>query len=144
MIVICKQTYAMQFIWYYAHEDAMMSFRLYFTLMMLMLMLIPHARCILFWIYNSCKLLFLKSVPMQWLYRSSLSWANSLIIHEIVCIQRISLIFIFLTIIYLPFAKVRSVINRPMLRVYYLPSEELTFTLKFRENLLNKIYDHWA
>ena len=32
-------------------------------------------------------------------------WANSLIIHEIVCIQRISLILIFMTIIYLPFAK---------------------------------------
>ena len=105
MIVICKQTYAMQFTWYYAHEDAMMSFRLYFTLMMLMLMLIPHARCILFWIYNSCKLLFLKSVPMQWLYRSSLSWANSLIFHEIMCIQQISITSIFLTIVYLPLAK---------------------------------------
>ena len=134
MIVICKQTYAMQFIWYYAHEDAMMSFRLYFTLMMLMLMLIPHARCILFWIYNSCKLLFLKSVPMQWLYRSSLSWANSLIIHEIVCIQQISLTSIFLTIIYFPFAKVRSIVNHLALRVYYLPSKDLASTPKFREN----------
>ena len=34
--------------------------------------------------------------------------------------------------------KVRRIVNYPMLRVYYLPSEELTFTLKFRENLLDK------
>ena len=40
--------------------------------------------------------------------------------------------------------KVRGVINHPMLRVYYLPSEELTFTLKFRENPLNKTCEHWA
>ena len=30
--------------------------------------------------------------------------------------------------------KVRGIINHLMLRVYYLPSEELTFTPKFREN----------
>ena len=117
MIVICKQTYAMQFTWYYAHEDAMMSFRLYFTLMMLML--IPYARCILFWIYNSCKLLFLKSVLIQWLYRNSLNWTNSLIFHEIMCIQQISLTSIFMTIIYLPFTKVRSIVNHLLLRVNF-------------------------
>ena len=87
---------------------------------------------------------FLKSVPMQWLYRSSLSWANSLIIHEIMCIQQISLTSIFLTIIYFPFAKVRSIVNHLVLRVYYLPSEELTSTPKFRENLLDKTCEHWA
>ena len=56
MIVICKQTYAMQFICYYAHEDAMICFWLCFTLVKLMLIL--HVECIFFWIYNSCKLLF--------------------------------------------------------------------------------------
>ena len=87
---------------------------------------------------------FLKSVPIQWFYRSSLSWANSLIIHEIMCIQQISLTLIFLTIIYFPFAKVRSIINHLMLRVYYLLSEELTSTPKFRKNLLEKTHEHWA
>ena len=38
--------------------------------------------------------------------------------------------------------KARGMINRLMLRVYYLPSEELTFTPKFRENLLNKTYEN--
>ena len=142
MIVICKQTYAMQFVWYYMHEDAMMCFWLCFTLVKLML--IPHVECIFFWIYNSCKLLFLKSVLMQWFYRSSLSWINSLIIHEIVCIQKISLTLIFMTIIYCPFTKVRSIVNHLVLRVYYLPSEELTSTPKFRENLLEKTCEHWA
>ena len=141
MIVICKQTYAMQFVWYYAHEDAMMCFWLCFTLVKLML--IPHVECTFFWIYNSCKLVEVNSNIMivqkvHWI------WANSLIIHEIVCIQWISLTLIFLTIIYLPFAKVRSVVNHPMLRVYYLPSEELTFTLKFKESPLNKTCEHWA
>ena len=32
----------------------------------------------------------------------------------------------------------RIIINHLMLRVYYLPSEELTFTPKFRENFLDK------
>ena len=36
--------------------------------------------------------------------------------------------------------KFRGIINHPMLRVYYLPSEELTFTPKLRENLVNKTY----
>ena len=87
---------------------------------------------------------FLKSVPMQWLYRSSLSWANSLIFHEIMCIQQISLTLIFITIIYLPFAKVRCIVNHHMLRAYYLPSEKLTFTLKLRENPLNKTCGNWG
>ena len=125
-----------------AYENAMMH--LWFCFALVMLMLIPHARCILFWIYNSCKLLFMKSILMQWLYRSSLNWANSLIFHEIICIQQISIILIFMTLIYLPFAKVRSIVNHHMLRAYYLPNEELTFTLKFRESPLNKTCEHWA
>ena len=60
------------------------------------------------------------------------------IYHSMMCIQRISLILIFMTLIYLPFAKVKIIINHFMLRVYYLPSEELTFIPKLRENLLNK------
>ena len=36
--------------------------------------------------------------------------------------------------------KIRGIINHLMLREYYLPSEELTFTPKFRENLLDKTY----
>ena len=40
--------------------------------------------------------------------------------------------------------KVRGIVNHPILRVYYLPSEELTFTLKFRESPLNKTCEHWA
>ena len=131
----------MHFVCYQAHEDAMMHLWLCFALVMLML--IPHVRCILFWIYNSCKLVEVSSNAMivqkvHWI------WANSLIIHEIVCIQRISLILIFLTIIYLAFAKVRSIVNHLVLRVYYLPSEELTSTPKFRENLLDQTYGNWA
>ena len=71
-------------------------------------------------------------------------WANSLIIHEIVCIQQISLTSIFLTIVYLPFAKSEASFNHHMLRAYYLPSEELSSTLKFGENLLEKNCEHWA
>ena len=102
MIVICKQTYTMHFVYYYTYEDAMMCFWLCFTLVKLML--IPHIECILFWIYNFCKLVKVSSNTMivqkvHWI------WANSLIIHEIVCIQWISLILTFLTIVYLPFAK---------------------------------------
>ena len=62
--------------------------------------------------------------------------------HSMMCIQRIPIILIFMTLIYLSFAKVRIIINHLMLRVYYLPSEELTFTPKLRENLRNKIYEH--
>ena len=85
-----------------AYENAMMHLWLCFALVMLIL--IPHVECILFWIYNSCKLVKISSNAMiaqkvHWI------WANSLIIHEIVYIQRISLILIFLTIVYLPFAK---------------------------------------
>ena len=108
---------------------------------LMMLMLIPHIRCILFWIYNSCKLVEINfnAIVVQKIHWI---WANSLIIHELVCIWRISLILIFLTIIYFPFAKVRSIVNHLVLRAYYLPSEELTFTPKFRENLLDKTYKH--
>ena len=38
------------------------------------------------------------------------------------------------------FAKVRTIVNHPMLRAYYLPSKKLTSTPKFRENPLNKTY----
>ena len=34
--------------------------------------------------------------------------------------------------------KVKCMVNHLMLRVYYLPSEKITFRPKFRENLLNK------
>ena len=40
--------------------------------------------------------------------------------------------------------KIRGIVNHLMLRGYYLSSEELTFTLKFRENSLNKTYGNWT
>ena len=100
IIVICKQTYVMHFVHYHAHKDASMCLWLCFTLVMLVL--IPHIRCILFWIYNSCKLVEISFNAMV-IQKVHWIWANSLIIHEIVCIQRISLTSIFMTIIYLPF-----------------------------------------
>ena len=40
--------------------------------------------------------------------------------------------------------KVRGIVNHPILRAYYLPSEELTSTPKFRENLIDKTCEHWV
>ena len=154
MIVICKQTYTMHFVcyqsygdvimhflWCYAQEDIMM--RLWLCFALVMLILIPHVGCVFSWINNSCKLLEVSSNAMI-VQKVHWMWANSLIIHEIVCIQWISLILTFLTIVYLSCAKVRSIVNHLMLRVYYLPSEELTFTTKFRESPLNKTCEYWA
>ena len=38
--------------------------------------------------------------------------------------------------------KIKGIINHSILRAYYFTSEELTFTPKFRENLLNKTYEY--
>ena len=100
MIMICKHTYA--FVCYQAYGDAMMHLWLCFALVMLVP--IPHVGYILFWIYSSCKLIEVNSNIMI-IQKVHWIWANSLIIHEIVCIQRISLILIFLAIVYLPFTK---------------------------------------
>ena len=77
---------------------------------LMMLMLIPHVRCILFWIYNSCKLLFSKNLlklalNMMIVQKVYYNFKNSSLYHEVVCFQRIPLILIFMTLIYLPFTK---------------------------------------
>ena len=142
MIVICKQTHAMHFVYYQSHGDVMM--RLWLCFALLMLMPIPLVGCIFFWIYNSCKLLFSKVS------------SNAMIVQKFIKLSKfINLLwnnvhstnlanFDFLDHRLFAIRKVIGIINHPMLRVYYLPSEELTFTLKFRESPLNKTYGNWA
>ena len=69
---------------------------------------------------------------------------NSSLYHEVVYIQRIPLILIFMTIIYSPFSKSDESLTILYWERIILPSEELTFTPKFRENPLNKTCENWA
>ena len=56
----------------------------------------------------------------------------------------ISLTSIFMTIVYLPFVKSNVSLTTLYWEYIILPSEELTFTPKFRENLLEKTHRNWA
>ena len=126
----------------FLHWLTLISFFHCLLILINLIVMIPRIGCIIFWICNSWKLVEV-SFSMV-IVKKYINLSKFIIYHEIMCIQRISLILIFMIVIYLPFVKVRIIINHLMLRVYYLPSEEITFTPKFRENLLNKTYGNWA